>query len=46
MRVQAVSDTAETVPVEEWLRADDAAAAKVILSVSFPPLDSAKHVFR
>ena len=45
MRVQAVSDTAETVPVEEWLREDDA-AEKVILSVSFPPLDSAKHVFR
>ena len=43
--MQAVSDTAETVLAEEWLRASDA-AARVILSVSFPPLDSAKHVFR
>ena len=44
---KAVSDAAETVLAEDWLRDRDASSAGwVILSVTFPPMDSSKHIFR
>ena len=43
---KAVSDSAETVSVEDWLQDRDPAVGRVILSLTFPPMDSSKHIFR
>ena len=43
---KAVSEAAETVSVEEWLRDRDTAVGRVILTVAFPPMESSKHIFR
>ena len=43
---KAVSDAAETVSVEDWLQDRETAVGKVILSVTYPPMDNKKHIFR
>ena len=43
---KAVSDAAETVSAEDWLRDRDTSVGRVILSLTFPPMDSSKHIFR